>query len=141
MITILDAMNDPRIFGKWFNAPSWNAWRAFLAALFALPMTDAQLALYRHHTGRQTPPVVPFREAWLCCGRRSGKSIIAALISVYLSIFRDWRPYLGPGEIATAMVVSPDRKQSRIIRRFQAGFCRAIPAIAPLIVAETKDSL
>jgi hypothetical protein len=141
MITILDAMADPRIFGKWFASPSWNAWKAFLAALFALPMNDAQLALYRHHTGRQSPPLVPFRECWVCAGRRSGKSAVAALISVYMSIFRDWRPYLGPGEVCTAMVVSPDRKQSRIIRRFQAGFCRSIPAIAPLIVNETKDSL
>lgn len=140
-MTILEAMNDPRIFGKWFAGPSWNAWRAFLAALFALPMDDAQLALYRHHTGRQSPPQVPFRECWVCCGRRSGKSIIAALVSVYLSVFRDWTPYLGPGEVCTAMIVSPDRRQSRIIRRFQSGFCKAIPAIAPLIVNETKDSL
>ena len=28
----------------------------FLRALFALLMTDQQLAIYQHHTGRTTPP-------------------------------------------------------------------------------------
>jgi hypothetical protein len=138
-MTILDAMADNRVFGEWFRGPSWNAWRAFLAALFALPMDDAQLALYRHHTGRKSPPPVPVREAWVCCGRRSGKSIVAALVSLYLSIFRDWTPHLAPGEVCTAMTVSPDRKQSRVIGRFERGFVRAIPMIDKLVVAETKD--
>ena len=141
MMTILDAMDDDRVFGRWFRGPSWDAWRAFLAALFALPMTDAQLALYRYHTGRQTPPAIPCREAWVCCGRRAGKSIIAALIAVYLSAFRDYSAYLGPGEVATGLTVCPDRKQSRIIARFQRGFCAGIPSLAALVEGETKESL
>jgi hypothetical protein len=140
-ITILDAMDDPAIFGRYFRGPSWDAWRAFLAALFALPMSDEQLAIYRKHTGRLAPPVRPFREAWLCCGRRSGKSLIAALISVFLSVFRDYSACLGPGEVPTAMTVSPDRKQSRIIRRFEGGLVRSVPAITAQIIAETRDSL
>jgi hypothetical protein len=33
-------------------------------------------------------------------GRRSscGKSFVLALIAVFLASFRDWRPFLGPGE-------------------------------------------
>ena len=73
-VTILDALDHPKLFGPHFAAPSWRPWRTFLRALFALPLDDADLALYRHHTDRQTAPTVPFREAALVIGRRGGKS-------------------------------------------------------------------
>ena len=140
-MTILEAMEDDRAFGRFFRGDSWTAWKAFLAALFALPPTDEQRALYQKHTGRSLWPAVPFREAWLCCGRRSGKSLIAALISTYLAVFRDHAQHLGPGEVATAMVVSPDRRQSRIVGRFQRGFFRGVPALTSMVTNETRDSL
>ena len=51
-VTILDALNDRHLFQQHFkDKHTWSAWRAFLAALFALPMTDEQRALYSKHTG------------------------------------------------------------------------------------------
>jgi hypothetical protein len=64
-LTILDVVNDPEWFGKWFAAPSWDGWKAFLAALFGLPMTPAQLRLYREFTGRTVAPETQAREAWM----------------------------------------------------------------------------
>ena len=62
----LRAFDDQAVFGSQFRDPAtWAAWRAFLATLFALPMTDEQLAVYRECTGRATPPAAPFTEAWL----------------------------------------------------------------------------
>ena len=53
-MNILQAINDPNLFGLWFrDRGTWKAWEAFLAALFALEMDEHQLALYRKHTGRQ----------------------------------------------------------------------------------------
>lgn len=43
-MTLLDALDDPALFAPHFPRPSWDAWRAFLAALYALPMTAADLA-------------------------------------------------------------------------------------------------
>lgn len=140
-ITVLDLMDDPTLLGRFFQGPSWDAWRVFLCALFALPMTAAQLETFQKHTGRTKPPIVPCSEVWLSKGRRGGGSIIGALISFYMSVFRDWRPFLGPGEVASGMVVTPDRRQTRVHRRFQRGFCQAIPAIESLLVSETKDGL
>ncbi len=77
-LTILDALDDPRLFGPWFRGKSWGAWRAFLAALFGLEMSDSEAMVFRTHTGRQTVPTAAFREAWLCCGRRAGKSLTSA---------------------------------------------------------------
>jgi len=45
-ISIIDAMVDTKLFALWFKRGDWTAWRAFLAALFALPMDDAALATF-----------------------------------------------------------------------------------------------
>jgi hypothetical protein len=56
-------------FTRSFKGPIWKAWRVFLAALFALPMTDEQFAIsYQKHTGRNA------HEASLVISRRGGKS-------------------------------------------------------------------
>ena len=67
--TLFEALDDPALFGGMFNEPCWTPWRAFLTALWALPMSEA---LYRHHTGRSEPPAKPSRYAELVCGRRGG---------------------------------------------------------------------
>ena len=62
----------PKGFGPAFrDKATWSAWFAFLAALFALPMSDEQLAIYRECTGRAEPPARRANEAWLVCGRRA----------------------------------------------------------------------
>jgi hypothetical protein len=109
-VNILQACDDPKLFAPFFKKPSsWIAWRAFLAALFALPMTAQELAIYRQHTGRDTPPSSPSAEAVLVIGRRGGKSFIMALVAVFLSCFKDYRPFLQPGERATVAVIAADR--------------------------------
>jgi hypothetical protein len=109
-LTILDCIADPKVFGQHFTGGTWDVWTVFLVALFALPMTNAQLALYRQYTGRTTAPTTPFSEGWLICGRRAGKSFILACVAVFLACFKDWRPFLGPGEYGTIMVIAEDRK-------------------------------
>lgn len=110
---ILAAIRDPKVFGQHFRTGTWDAWFAFLAALFGLPMTEAQVKLFQQFTGRTTPPTTPFREAWLCIGRRGGKSFVLAVIAIFLACFKDWRRHLGPGEHGTCMVIAADRKQAR----------------------------
>jgi hypothetical protein len=88
-MNILDALDDPKVFGGFFrDADSWHTWRVFLAALFGLPMSDDQLATYRRFTGRSTPPTAPLHEAWLVIGRRGGKSFMLAVIAVFLTRLR-----------------------------------------------------
>jgi hypothetical protein len=139
-MNILDAINDPAVFGEHFRGRTWAAWLAFLCALFALPMSEEQLELYRKHTGRSTPPSEPLHEAWLVCGRRAGKSFVLATIAVFLACFRDWRPLLGPGELGTVMVVAEDRKQARAIMRFIGGLLRGAPMLRRTMVGETAES-
>jgi len=140
-LNILQAIDDAAVFAPWFERGDWSAWRAFLAALFALPMDEDQLAIYRRHTGRSEPPTAPFTEAALICGRRSGKSFILAVIAVYLATFRDYRAFLQPGERATVLVLASDRRQARAIMRYAVGLLEGVPMLRGLIESQTNEAV
>lgn len=140
-MNILEATTDQNLFAPWFKVRThWQAWFAFLAALFGLPMDDKQAAIYRKHTGRQTLPDKAADEAWLIVGRRGGKSFVMALVAVYLACFREYRPYLQPGERATIAVIAADRKQARTILRYVKGLLTLIPMFKRMIEGETVES-
>ena len=140
-LTILDALADHKLFARWFRHPnSWAAWRVFLAALFALPMTEDQLATYRQCTGRQTAPTTPATEGWLICGRRAGKSFMLALVAVFLACFTDYRRYLAPGERGTVIVVATDRRQARVILRYIRALLTQVPMLKLMVEREAAES-
>ena len=87
-VSILDTIGDPALFAPWFKRPeSWRAWFSFLRALFGLPMGEADVATFRACTGREMPAEAGYREAWLCVGRRGGKSLVLATIATFLSCY------------------------------------------------------
>jgi hypothetical protein len=140
-VTLIDAMADPNLFAPWFRDPaSWSAWRAFLSALFALPMLDEQLAIYKRCTGRAEPPTAPAAEGWLVCGRRAGKSFILALIAVFLATFYDYRRYLAPGERGSVIVIATNTRQARVIFRYVRALLTGIPMLRRMIERETADT-
>jgi hypothetical protein len=139
--TILDVMAAPKVFGRAFAGPSWDTWRAALAALFGLPLTRTQWAVYQHHTGRSARPVAPAREGWIVVGRRGGKSRIAALVAVYLATFRDYTATLAPGEKGTVMLIATDRAQARTLMRYILGLLDAVPTLAALVTRRTRETV
>ena len=134
-------MDDPNLFAPFFRGSSWDGWRAFLAALFAAQMSDDALALYQHHTGRQDAPASPFKEAALIIGRRGGKSRVLATIAAYLACFRDYRPHLAPGEVATVAVIASDRRQARSIFNYCKGLFDEIPLLKNMVAEETQETI
>jgi hypothetical protein len=140
-LTILDVMDHPRLLGSVFRGVTWHAWRAFLAVLFGLALTEAMQAVYYACTGRETVPAAAAREAWVIVGRRGGKSRIAALIAVFLACFRSYAGCLAPGERGTVMVLAADRKQARTILRYVRGLLDRVPALAAMVEARRADSL
>jgi len=145
-VTILQAMNDPELFGamfkpRMFRRDSWKSWRSFLAALFALPMDAEMLATYQKHTARTDAPSAPFSECWCVCGRRSGKSAVAAATAVFLSAFRDYSAYRAPGETLILPVVAPDRRQCRTILGYVNGLLDASPVLSSLVRNRLKESV
>src|SRR5262245_2331142 len=87
---------------------TWGPWRAFLCALFGLPLTRSEARVYRACTARKRLPTKPFNEGWIVAGRRSGKSFVLALVAVFLGCFRGHTGRLGPGERATVMIIATD---------------------------------
>ncbi len=140
-MNILQAVAHEGLFGSHFAGETWQAWKTFLRALFALPMSDPELAIYRQHTERQTPPAEPFKEACLVIGRRGGKSRILALIAVYLACFKSYSEYLAPGEVGTIAVIATNRDQARAIFRFATGLLHAVPALEQMIEEETEAAI
>ena len=134
-------MHDPKLFATRFPGETWQAWTAFLAALFGLPLTDDQLDVYRACTGRSAPPEGGFDEAFVVAGRRSGKSSILAMIAVFLAAFEDWRQRLAPGERGVVMIVAADRKQARVIFRYAEALVDGVPMLANMVTRRTSESL
>lgn len=140
-MNILQAIDDPNLFGPWFRDPgTWQVWRAFLCALFGLPMSAEQLEVFARCTGRATAPEAPFNEAYLVCGRRAGKSAVLALLAVFVATFRDYSPHLAPGERGTLPIIASDRRQARTIFRYMRALLHEIPLLAQLVQRETSES-
>jgi phage terminase large subunit-like protein len=141
-VTILDAIGDARLFAPWFrDRTSWQAWFAFLQVLFGLFTSDDDRALFRRCTGRAEPAASGYREAWLICGRRAGKSFVLALVAVFAACFVNWAPFLAPGERGTIIVVAAERKQARVIYRYARALLTRIPLLAALIERETAEAI
>ena len=141
-MTIIEAIDDPNLFRTMFkNLDTWRAWRVVLKALFALPMTEEDVLLFRQLTGRDTPPTEQAQECWFVVGRRGGKSFIVALIAVFLACFRDYASCLGPGERGVIMVIATDRKQARVIMRYVTALLRAVPMLTAMILRQDAESV
>jgi len=139
-MTIIDSLQDPAWFGRWFEGASWDRWRVFLKALHGHPLTPVECEVYRAHTGRTTPPTTPAREGWVIVGRRGGKSRIAALAAVWQATSKNWARVLAPGEVATLPVIAADRRQSRVVMRYIKAFFDT-PLLRQLVKGETKESI
>jgi len=118
---IVSAMEDPVYFStlsQFEDQSTWKNWKIILKAIFGLHMRKAEEEIFTELTKRKHPPTKQMREVWIGSGRRSGKSFIAALVGVYLALFRDHSGYLKSGEQGYISVVASDREQANIILGF-----------------------
>src|SRR5687768_7594487 len=99
MISIDHALTDEKLLGVALgDADTWSTWFALLKAAFGLPLEPEDRRTFAKVAGGRKPPEQRVSELWAVCGRRSGKSRIAAAIAVYIATFLDHRGRLAPGE-------------------------------------------
>lgn len=139
-VTIVEAMQDPALFGERFGADSWETWRTLLAAFYGLPLSGPQADTVRKLTARSAAAPTTLRELWMPIGRRGGKSHVAALIAVYEAAFRDHRARLSSGEWATVALIAADRAQARTLLRYVRDMF-GHPLLEPLVIKETAEGL
>jgi hypothetical protein len=137
-MNIVDIMEDPRFFGPLFrDQETWRSWKVFLKALFAIPMVErADRKLLLQCTGLRKPRNSPSREAYVIAGRRSGKSFMSSIIVAYLATFKDWSPFLSPGEKGWIFIIATDKDQAKIIKNYISGILNSNDIFRRLIDRE-----
>src|SRR5271169_795368 len=131
-LTILDLFDTL----PWFKGASdWTAWRAFLCAIYGLPMTEREYQIFRNCTGRKDPPKTKVREAWVAVGRRGRKSAVAATIAVFEGAYHQHGSYLAPGERARIPIISKDKDDAVVVKAYAAAIL-AEPTMSHLVQAD-----
>ena len=138
--TIIDAIENPKLFGslpRFRKVDTWTSWLVVLKAIFGLPMATDELVLFNCHTGRSLPPIGGSKETYLIIGRRGGKSFISALITCFI----DFKPFITVGETLVVMCLARDKEQARIVFRYVKAILNYIPALRSMIVDQRTDEI
>ena len=129
---IIKALSDRNLLGAAFpDLGTWGPWLTALRAAYGLPLAEGELGLYQQATGRETPPGAPAREVYLICGRRAGKSRIAAAIAVYEALFPQVK--LAPGEVGTVALLAVDRDTARVLLEYIRHVIEASPILRRMV--------
>jgi len=137
-LSIIDAMTDEALFASWYRGPSWDGWKAVLAAAFCLPMTEAETEIFRDVAGGREPPKKVPQEIWVAGARRLGKGAIASLIAVHTSMTFDKQHLLRPGERALVLCLATDISQAKIILNYVRALVMGVPMLASMVTRETQ---
>jgi hypothetical protein len=135
---IVECMDDTRLFQPWFRGESWHGWRAVLKAVYALPMTDSEIAFFRSVAERD-PPKRRVKEAWFVCGRGAGKDSVASIVVAHTAALFDQHDRLRPGERVLCMCLATDRDQSRIILGYTRSYFTDIELLKGMVQRETAS--
>jgi Terminase large subunit, ATPase domain len=142
--SIIEAIKNPKLFGslpRFKNLATWTSWLVVLKAIFGLPMTAADVAIFIRHTGRITPPEGGSKETYLVIGRRGGKSFISALITCFIACFLDFKPFITVGETLVVMCLARDKEQARIVFRYVKAILNHVSALRSMIVDQRTDEI
>jgi len=113
-LTIIDALEDPQLFGglpAFKDLSTWTAWLVFLKALYGLPLSKDEVAIFCERTGRAIydPPQGGWREVAAIVGRQSGKTRISATIADFEAMTAPEEP---DGSEIYAILVAQDQRAS-----------------------------
>jgi hypothetical protein len=121
-ITLTQALADPELFGKTFEAPSFWTWKAVAKVIDGLPLNEHEAKLFRECTGRTQLPAGPVHRIINLTGRRGGKDRFLSSVAVWrAALCCDWRKHISPGEQAVVLLLGADKRQAGILRRYCEG--------------------
>jgi hypothetical protein len=125
-------MNPLALFDALLSGPSWGAWRAFVAAVYGLPLSADELEVYQKHSNRKAPRPGGYPEAVAVVGVQSGKSRVSSVLAVHAALTGE------PG--TTAVLVAQDTRGAlRALGRYARQPFEGIPAFAAEVERQTAD--
>lgn len=76
----------------------------------------------------------------LVCGRRSGKTLLSAIIAIYCAISNNWKPFLNKTPFATVLIMSHSREFSDEVLEVIKGLIEVSPILSKLINKRAKQT-
>jgi hypothetical protein len=150
-LSLVKAATDPNLFGTALgDLSSWFAWITWMKAIsgeklsekLKCPLTGkTELEIFKECCGDRDPPTKPVKRAACICGRRSGKSRVASLVSTWKATCTNFAPNLAAGEVAVNINISPDRQQSRLVFEYIRGFLHSNPMFQQMVEHETRERI
>ena len=130
-------------FARFFPEPSWQGWVVVAAILFGLAygLSTEEQDFARRLLKRKVLPGNPVTEIYMVVGRRGGKSRFVAWVAAFLAAFVDYRGVLGPGERGVGMLITPDRRQCRVLFRYVRAFFESDPMLAAMVESQTREAI
>jgi hypothetical protein len=125
LVNIIQAVQHQDLFRDFLSdsknsLDSWQNWMTAMRVLYGLGIKEEEHKLIKRCTGRN-PKKLPdngFKTALFLCGRRSGKSRCSSVITIFESLFTGAEKKLASGEMGLIPVISPTKKQSRVVKRY-----------------------
>jgi hypothetical protein len=133
---IVNAMENPALFQRWYDGASWSGWKSILRAAYNLPMSEEDREFLRSVADREAPPQ-RVKELWVAAGRRSGKDSVASLCAAFAAATFNQGHLLRPGERALILCLATDRSQATICLNYCRSLFTSTPMLKAMIQRET----
>lgn len=138
-MNIIEALHSDNCFRPLFkDVETWRSWEVYLRALFGLPIEEEKdRKLLKDCTGlEKCHDETQFRESFVICGRRSGKSFISSILSVWIATFKDWSKFLSAGERGYIFIIANDKSQARIVKNYVSGILKSNASFRRLVAKD-----
>jgi hypothetical protein len=96
-------------------------WGVVTKAVDGLKLNKVELEFWKEKTGRFLQPAGGYKEIWIVCGRRGGKTHYIARRAVWRATCVDYRPFISAGETVVIVVVAETVRQAGILFRYILG--------------------
>jgi hypothetical protein len=137
-MTLVDALDDPTLFKRWFDGESWDGWRTIMKAVFAIPMTESETAFFKSVAGDRIAPTETVREFWAIVGRRGGKDSIVSAVAAFSAAMFSQQAKLRPGERGLVACMAVDRDQARVLLNYIRAYFNDIELLKGMVQRETQ---
>jgi len=106
---------DKRIFASYINdSGTYGNWRVFLKSYYGLPLKEKEFKSFKKFTERKKRPKKKFEMVVCESGRKSGKTIMQAIIACYEALLSDfWVRHIKPGQKAYYPLIAVDKQQAK----------------------------